>query len=391
MKIIFVGTFGLQLKGTMSVRALPLAKALVRRGHAVTMLIPPWDDPARAGQHWYEDGVEIINVSLPPKIVGLFHLWLTATLVAHVLRWKPDVVHCFKPKAYAGLSHFVLWWWRKLGFHSFKLVVDTDDWEQAWNEVSPYSAMQKKFFAWQEQWGICHADAVTVASRALVQLVQQKNSKVFYLPNGCRSIISKIAPAEVTAVRQQWQLGDAPTVLLYSRFLEFRLTRLVNLVQAVAAEIPTARWLMVGRGLHGEDETLKIKLSEANLSEYVRFVGWVTMEQLPSYFQAADVAIFPYDDTLINRTKCSVKLIDLLSVGLVVVADAVGQNNEYIQNGQSGILVPAEDDVAFGKAINQLLQQPTMRHSLGQAAQQQMQENFNWSQLAQIAEQAYDI
>ena len=34
-----------------------------------------------------------------------------------------------------------------------------------------------------------------------------------------------------------------------------------------------------------------------------------------------------------------------------VVADAVGQNCEYIQAGQSGILVPAEDDTAFSQAL----------------------------------------
>ena len=60
MKIVFIGPFGLQPKGTMSVRALPLAKALVNRGHKVTVLIPPWDDPDRAGQTWEDNGVQIV-------------------------------------------------------------------------------------------------------------------------------------------------------------------------------------------------------------------------------------------------------------------------------------------------------------------------------------------
>jgi len=34
-----------------------------------------------------------------------------------------------------------------------------------------------------------------------------------------------------------------------------------------------------------------------------------------------------------------VKLIDLLSAGVPVVADAVGQNSEYIRHNETGLLV----------------------------------------------------
>ncbi len=423
MQIVFVGPFGLQPKGTMSVRALPLAKALVARGHTVTMLIPPWDDPERSRQRWTTDGVAVVNLPLPPPIAGFFEVELTRRLVIAALQLQPEVVHCFKPKAFAGLTHVALWSWRKVTrflktYKVCKLVVDADDWEQAWNQISPYSALQKRFFTWQEEWGLRQADAVTTASRALTQLVYQergdKNArcgfairnvsatdyksvasaeeitqKIFYLPNGYQANTVTADSSAVEAIRQQWQLGDAPTILLYSRFWEFRLSRVVKLVQTVATQCPTARWLMVGRGLQGEDETLRTMLAEANLSHYVRFVGWVAAEQSPAYFQAADIAIHPYDDTLINRTKCSVKLIDLLSAGLPVVADGVGQNGEYIQNGVSGMLVTAEDDGAFGEAIIQLLQQPELRRAMGLAARQYIKANFSWSQLAQVAEQAY--
>ena len=148
MNIVFIGPFGLRPKATMSIRAVPLAKALATRGHTVTVLIPPWDDPERSGQSWEEAGVRIVNVALPRKVFRLpllFHILLTRTLVAQTLALQPDVIHCFKPKAYAGLAHLVLWWLRRLTNLSVRLVVDTDDWEQGWNAVLPYSALQKNF------------------------------------------------------------------------------------------------------------------------------------------------------------------------------------------------------------------------------------------------------
>jgi len=381
----------------MRVRALPLARALVRRGHAVTMLLPPWDDPGRAGQSWDDAGVRVVNVALPPAIPLLFHILLTRTLVAQALALQPEVVHLFKPKAYAGLVHLVLWWLRRLGVLAARLVVDSDDWEQAWNERLPYSSLQKKLFAWQEQWGVQHAYSVTVASRTLEKLVTARRpdgqNSVFYLPNGfpSGSLPEEEEPGEDGAwVRERWQLGQSPTVLLYSRFAEFRLARIVTLVQQVATRLPQARWLIVGRGFQQEEERLQRDLTQAGFgTETVKFVGWQPLEALPGYFAAADLAVFPYDDTLINRTKCSVKLIDLLAAGLPVVADAVGQNGEYMEDGVSGRLLPAEDDPALAGAVVDLLEHPQKRRRMGQAAARRVREAFHWSQLAQIAERAY--
>ena len=392
MNIVFIGPFGLQPKSTMKVRALPLAKALVKKGHSVTLLIPPWDDPDRAGQSWSESGVQVINVALPPNVPLLFHILLTRTLVSHALKLQPDIVHFFKPKAYAGLAHLALWWRRKLGGVSAKLVLDTDDWEQAWNDISPYSAAQKKLFAWQEPWGLRHADSVTAASRALETLTHQirgRQTDTFYVPNGYLANLPNNGDLPPQALREQWNLGQAPVILLYTRFVEFGPERIVTLVRRVAKQVPEARWLIVGQGLQGEEQQLADRLDDANLAKFVCFTGWVPFEHLSGYFAVADLAIHPYNDTIINRTKCSIKLIDLLMAGVPVVADAVGQNCEYIQNNVSGVLVPPEDDSAFSNAIVDLLQSPQKREQYGRAAAAYVRENFDWNRLAEDVERAY--
>jgi hypothetical protein len=62
MRVVMVGPFGLRRKGTMNARALPVARAVAARGHAVTVLIPPWDSPSEAGRTWEEYGVRVVNV-----------------------------------------------------------------------------------------------------------------------------------------------------------------------------------------------------------------------------------------------------------------------------------------------------------------------------------------
>jgi glycosyltransferase involved in cell wall biosynthesis len=404
MNIVMIGPFGLRLKGTMSVRALPIAKTLAARGHSVALLIPPWDHPADAGHEWTEDGVWVVNVPLPPRLPLLFHGLLAFQLVRRALALRPDVVHCFKPKAYAGLAHFILWWLRRLRFarkklsDGVRLVVDADDWEQAWNEIETYSPAQKRVFAWQERWGLRHADAVVVASRALVSCLEGLEvspGRIFYVPNGISpSAIDTTGhqPSSGDAahiVRMLWELDEALVILLYTRFFEFRLERIVEILRRVSAQEPRAKLLVVGEGLFGEESELDEMLTTAGLSNYAAFTGWIESDRLPGYFAAADVAIFPYDDTPINRTKCSVKLTDLLAAGLPVVADAVGQNAEYIVDGESGLLVKPEDDPAFADAVVRLLKDADLRARVGASAARRMRERFAWDSLVVEVERAY--
>ena len=73
------------------------------------MVLPPWDYPQDAGCQMQDAGVEIENIELPAGVPGLFHRNTTRRLVQRALDFQPDVIHCFKPKAYAGLSAWWLW------------------------------------------------------------------------------------------------------------------------------------------------------------------------------------------------------------------------------------------------------------------------------------------
>jgi hypothetical protein len=126
---------------------------------------------------------------------GWFHFSMTRRLIQRALDFQPDVIHCFKPKAYAGLSAWQLWHMQRLGRVKARLLIDTDDWEGAggWNDFSnlpsavnrEYSWAQKKMFAWQEQWGLTHHDGVTVASKACIDhLVAGRGRRRRVCPNG---------------------------------------------------------------------------------------------------------------------------------------------------------------------------------------------------------------
>ena len=386
-----VGPFGLAPKQTMAARALPLARALVRRGHSVTILLPPWSNPEASGVRFDDSGVSVVNLKLPPPIPVLFQLSLTLRLLRELRTLRPAVVHCFKPKAYAGLVAWCLWWLIRARLVRTRLVVDTDDWEGAggWNSLEPYPRLLKRFFAWQEGWGLTHAHAVTVASRALQTLVWalgMPRASVMYVPNG--------APVDLSGSYGMISQSPAPSseanLLLYTRFFEFDLKRIARVFMRLAERQPALRFTIVGRGLFGEEHTFARLLADSPAAGRIDWLGWLPSSDLPAVFARATLALFPFDDTLLNRTKCSVKLAELLSAGVPVVADAVGQNAEYIVEGVSGLLVRAEDEDAMLHAAECLLGAPDLRQKLSLGARRRMREQFDWDILVLEVEKAYE-
>src|SRR3954467_2642112 len=93
LKICLVAPFGLKTKGTTAARVLPIAEALVRHGHRVRVIVPPWDDPPastdlRLTKNRLEtvNGVELLFVPVRP---GPQSLRLPVRLVRAALAFKP--------------------------------------------------------------------------------------------------------------------------------------------------------------------------------------------------------------------------------------------------------------------------------------------------------------
>lgn len=382
-----IGPFGLRRKGTSRARLLPMAQSLAERGHQVKVILPPWDSPEDSSREAKVNSVLISHARLPSSIPGWFGLVLCFRLVRETLAFSPEVVHCFKPKAYAGAAAFLLWYAARLGLTRVRVVLDTDDWEGTggWNEIGEYSRLQRTLFAHQEHWGLTHCHGLTVASRALQTLAWAKGlskEQVTYVPNGW------LGTGPESAERASAPSG-AKSVLLVTRFVEFDTRWLAEMWKQVIRHLPGAELLVVGKGFSGEEELLRRIAETEGLDKSIKYLGWLEGDELRRRQQEAQLAIFPYEDTLINRAKCSARLVQLMASGLPIVATNVGQNGEYIEHGLSGWLVPPDDSHAFAEGVVSLLQDEPLRRILGQRAGERILTMFNWHHLVEEVEQAY--
>lgn len=391
MRISMIGPFGFHPNKTMQSRAMGLARPLIQNGHTVTIFMPPWHTPEQADRRWEEDGVQLRYVPLGGGTLGI-----TRRLVQDATAGQPDIIHCFKPKAYSGLAAWWLWQFNR----QIPLVMDSDDWEGdgGWNDKADYSFAQKRFFNWQEQWGLRHNHLLTVASRELEKMTLEMGvpaQKVLYLPNGAgfpqvHQLESEAWREARTAVRQNLNLNDEPLLLLYSRLFEFDITRLIGVLRRVKTAVPTLRILSIGSGLFARDAAqLRQQFAEAKLLDSVIDAGWVEPAELARLFTAVDAGIYLMDDTLLNRTKCPVKLADMVRAAIPVVGEAVGQVTEYVADGRSGFTHRSGDVGQLSQSLRRLLQNNDLQKQMAQAAQQHAK-SFAWSHTAQKLETAYE-
>ena len=392
MRIAVVGNFGLTGKQTMAERALPLSEALASRGHALRVALPT-RDAADPGGPVERNGVDIRFAVRGLFVPGVTHVWQALQLFWMALSWRPDIVYCFKPIAYSGAVLFLMRMARRLGLFRGALILDSDDWEGygGWNEIQPFPGWLKRLIAWQEGWSLRHADSVTVASLELRDLAARAGARqVTYIPNAVRSCPESAPSLEAEALRARLGLTGRPVVLLYTRFFEFGLPRLIATLREVVKRVPEVSLLVVGRGFADEDRDLRQLAVGAGIEQSVVQAGWVEQAQLPLYFAAADVALYPLDDTLLNRSKCPAKLRDLLAAGVPVVADRVGQAREYITHEVTGVLVKPEDPREMAAATVALLENSRLRVEMGRAAVEDCRARWTWGRWAPIAEKALE-
>jgi glycosyltransferase involved in cell wall biosynthesis len=386
MRIAMVGPFGFHPNKTMRSRAFQLARQLVQRGHTVRLLMPPWQTPEEAGRSWEEDGVELRYTPLRGGRAGT-----AVSLIRETLAWKPQIVHTFKPKAYSGLTAWWVWQFKR---RQIRLVTDTDDWEGwgGWNDIAPYSPMEKRFFAWQERWGMRHCHALTVASRELDRMAQASGvppERVHYLPNG-PGIGDRTEQA--AARRTELGLAERPTLLLYSRLFEFDTTRLLAVLKRVKKAIPSFRLLIVGASLYQDDSIrFQEQLQDTGLAAHIIEVGWLEETAVPNTLAAADVGLYLMNDTLLNRTKCPVKLADMVYIGLPIVAEGVGQVTEYVKDGQTGVVCAVGDVEGVSTAVIHLLQDKAEQQQFSAAARAHMRASFTWEKTVATLEGVYQM
>jgi glycosyltransferase involved in cell wall biosynthesis len=132
---------------------------------------------------------------------------------------------------------------------------------------------------------------------------------------------------------------------------------------------PDAEMTVAGDG--GEAKRLR-RLAETLCVEGVRFAGRVAPDLMPNLFDGADVFV---NSSVIDNQPLSV--LEAFAAGLPVVSTATGGIGALVRDGETGLLVAANDPAAMADAVESLLCRPQFTRRIALRARDELR-LYSW-------------
>jgi glycosyltransferase involved in cell wall biosynthesis len=154
-----------------------------------------------------------------------------------------------------------------------------------------------------------------------------------------------------------------------------------QLVDALGRLTERADWQATIAG-NGELEITSKRLRDMQLDDRVNLPGWLGPAAVADLLEKTDIFVLPS-----FWENLPMSLLEAMSRGLAVVSTPCGCVTEVIEDDVNGIIVPFGDVGALHAAIVRLIEDPSLRKRLGDAARNTHEERYEMERYcAQLAE-----
>ena len=183
--------------------------------------------------------------------------------------------------------------------------------------------------------------------------------KAHYLPNFVFD-----EDAEPLTRREFYTPNDVPLIVALGRLHE---NKAFDVLLSALARVPNAYLWLAGDGPLKED--LQKQSEVLGIKPRVRFLGW--RDDTAALLQTADLFVCPSRHEPLGNV-----VIEAWAQGLpVVAADSMGPGT-LIENMESGVLVPVDDEILMARAIRSVLDDEDLARRIAENGYQTYQDNF---------------
>ena len=284
------------------------------------------------------------------------------------------------------------WASRKLGI-TFVLEVNADLLEQRKFKGIPERGLRRLFAVWATRMCFNAAAKIICISAGLKDHLSGtwniEDSKLIVLP--CAADVEAFRPNhQPELLRRNLGLTTEPVVIWVGGFYPWHdLDLLLKSFTLVLQRRPDAKLVLVGDGQ--TRPSVERMVQKNGLRQAVIMTGAIAHTDVPEMLSIAAVAVVPSAPVPASRggTGTPLKLFEYMAAGKAIVATALNQAAEVIQDGHNGLLVEAGDVNGFAEAMLTLLNNPNERDRLGQNARRQAVEQYSWEQYTRRLEEIY--
>ena len=218
---------------------------------------------------------------------------------------------------------------------------------------------------------------------AMTRLYGADPARITLMP--CGVDLAKFRPLDQAAVRRRLGLNGERVLLCVGRMEPLKGLDLLVETAAQLESDDELRMIVVGGDGSGggELERLRRLAREREVEDLIDFVGPVAHDELPFYYNAADVCVVPsYYESF------GLVALESMACGTPVVASRVGGLPTIVHHGHTGYLKSWRCPESFANSVEMILSSAGLQEKMGEAARRRA-EAMGWSQVAEMVEREY--
>ena len=220
---------------------------------------------------------------------------------------------------------------------------------------------------------------------AMARLYGADARKVSLVP--CGVDLEVFRPLDQKSVRSRLGLNGEKILLYVGRVEPIKGLDLLVETAAQMDSTEGVRMMVVGADVNGDREMHRVKqlAKERDLEDKIDFVGQVDHDDLPLYYNAADVCVVPsYYESF------GLVALESMACGTPVVATRVGGLSTIIQHGRTGYLKSWRCPEAFANSVEMIISSDGLQQSMGEAARKRA-EGMGWDNVASLMWDEYSV
>lgn len=230
------------------------------------------------------------------------------------------------------------------------------------------------------------ADKIHVISNYLKNFAKDMGAKTepIVIPNGVdiENFSKNFSEDVKIKIRNKLNIEEKDRIIITTSRLEEK-NGLEDLIISMSFLEENYKLLILGTGKL--EEKLKILTKRYNLTNRVKFVGFIPKEKIPYYFSISHVFVRPSISEGLGNS-----FLEAMAAGLPVIATPVGGIVDFLFDGETGILVPPKSPYEISRAIKRL-EDDKIRSMLIENTKVLIPEKYNWNNIVKKFKELFEI
>jgi len=389
LKILFLTPYFYPERGAPQTRLLDYSLQLTKLGHNVKILTTMPNYPRGVVFPEYKNklflkenykGIEIYRIcsytspkkGFIPRVLNQFTFALFSVIPGLFIK-DIDLIFVESPPLFDGISGYIISKIKKIPF----ILNVADIWPMAAvqlrmlnNNMLIKISEKLEFFLYKK------ATKVLIVTKGLYHLLVERGvdeKKLEFIPNGVNIDFFKPA-GDRKKFRKRLKFSDKFIVFFGGNH---------GLAQGLDVLVESARYLndypeikiiMLG---DGPLKSKLIDMSESLKLRNIEFRDTVTLDEMPAYFEAADVAVVTLKNVPLMYSWVPVKLYEAMAMEKPVITNLKGDAEEILMNSDAGLCVQPDNPQKLAEAIIELYKNKEKIPQMGERGRKFITNNYN--------------